>query len=245
MSEHISARRAWHDTYFIKTPNKIEMLAQNTTLGTMISQMVWERARDAENPDYRKRLIVGSHMTLTGTTSRSAKLGYVQPDVDLLAKVKRCIQNMPTEHQLFGHYFYGPFADDIREQLAEFVTGFIFSELEEIIPDALKTIRQRYRALCLIRAISDSHYRTIFGGEPLFSVINNPSRFDSGRAYSSFKICDYVKQKYNVSINAKNWQRDAEPMHDAICKVIGDVERKCLGQVAGMIKEFSDQKEAC
>lgn len=245
MSEHISARRAWHDTYFIKTPNKIEMLAQNTTLGTMISQMVWERARDAENPDYRKRLIVGSHMTLTGTTSRSAKLGYVQPDVDLLAKVKRCIQNMPTEHQLFGHYFYGPFADDIREQLQGFVCGNLFDMVESQIPAELKSAKQRWRAMCLVKAMAANHYATVFGGNPIFTAIDNAGRFDSGRTFSTTKICDYIRIRFKLDMKPQNWKRDCDAVHDAIVHAIENTERKILGEVAMEIRNFSDQKTAC
>ncbi len=236
----MSARRAWHDTYFIRNPDRLEILAQNTTLGSMISQIVWERASDPANPEYRKKLIVGSHMTLTGTTSQSAKLGYVEPNVDLLARVKRCIQSMPTEHQLFGHYFYGPFADSVRAQLQDFVVGHLFRQIE---PE-LKTLKQRFRAICLTKALCADHYATVFGGHALFQAGENTGRFASSRRYSAAKICEWVFLQCNLDIEPRNWVRDCEWMHDGIVDIIESVERRVLGQVACVINEHFDRKAA-
>ena len=66
----LSARRAWHDVYFIPTPDKLEILQQHFTLGATISQIIFERAYDKVT---RKQIIVGSHETISASQTPSKK----------------------------------------------------------------------------------------------------------------------------------------------------------------------------
>lgn len=231
--ERISARRAWHDVYFVPSPDRLEILMQSVTMGSMVSKLVWERVENPE--DRRKTIIVGSHYTLTGQQTRGKSGSTVQRNADILAKVKRAIQRLPADLQNFGHYTYGPFTDEIKDQLHELVWASVYNYL----PEEFKA-RTKRRLICqgLCMALTDNWRRTAFGGPSKHACDDRPTAYDSTRSYSPFKVCRHVFELSEVEMTAKHWGRDYEELYNEITGIIDDMEKNCLTVVADTIGEF-------
>ena len=220
----LSARQAWHDVYFIPTPDKLEILQQHSTLGATISQIIFERAYDKAT---RKHIIVGSHETITAKQSPSKKPPGLQKHLEVLVKVRRCIQQLPENVQLFGHYCYGPFTDEVRDQLFELVAGDIYSQVKAKIPEKLNTQRRQDIAMGLVQLLLADHRKTAFGAESDYVRKAKSENLGISHPYSVASFCDGLEGK-GLEVRKKDWGRDVSHLYLVITEIMNTVERYAL-----------------
>lgn len=209
------------------------MLGQRTTVAGAVSQIIFERVYDKET---KSRIIVGARQRLYAVETPSKKPAGYQTTLFDLAKAFHAIQRLPGYLQVFGHYMYGPFCEEEKEQLFELVFAQTYSGVLHELDDRLSTVRRREIARGITRLLIEDHRLQSFGGESLYKASDNQGQYESIRSYSVGKLCTALKERFWVSIERKHWVREGEYIYNSVRNLLDMYERKALSSVAEAIR---------
>ncbi|WP_157496957.1 hypothetical protein [Hahella ganghwensis] len=184
-------------------------------------------------------MTVGSHWTITATQTRGKSGAHIPLDADVLARVKRTIQGMEAHFQLFGHYMYGPFYDEVLDQVEDLVVNGMYKYVSEMDPKRKITTKRERLMSGLIRMLIRDHRRQVFGGGSEYVGAQKAGQFQTDRSYSVGLFCERLFDDYQVKVERKHWGRDCEPIYEAIVTAIDSMEKRTLKPVSVLLSKIS------
>ena len=234
----VSARRAWHDCYFISSLDSVEQLKRSMPKQVSGKTVRVVREKDEENGG----TVVAANIPLMfAKQDQTSKPDFFNHwDGVAKGRVQGVIKRLPRDLQTFGHYMYGPAMDDDLDDLKERVFGIVYNRVVVALEEKASKWRESTRRIAqaiVLATIEDWRY-TVFGGnKSRFERPENDSRIQGSLSYSPYAIKRWCFDWYGVDFEAKNWARDYAHIYDASVRIINDMELQALGPIA---KLFDD-----
>ncbi|MGP4843331.1 bacteriophage antitermination protein Q [Marinobacter sp. 1Y8] len=240
-----SARRAWHDAYYIPMDDRLAHMQGDQKArvkpqapqepGQEYSRGWYQNVFDEQEIEGRTRRVQVATIPLMNVKDgprRSPRDFFERWDPIWRSKVQRAIKSLSKDLQAFGTIMYSPtdqFSSSDCERVHELVQRVFFNGYDK---EDLKNMRAQriMRLKFLIYAAMRRHREVVFGGK---------AALDSPKQISRFLYCMYMIKLPSVENWSREWERDWIKMLD----ILDSMEKKALRPVSKVLSEMEEVRE--
>ncbi|MAL97163.1 MAG: hypothetical protein CL583_01815 [Alteromonadaceae bacterium] len=242
--ENISARRAWHDTFYVRKDDVVSKFKD-----IMGSAEVKRNARDADTEyhsgHYQRRVYVQvgeekrkvshciplmSHKADSGSRADF----FLAWDPFWRSRIAAAIRSLNKVHRSFGMVMYAP-ESEYQPANLEVVQAHVKDAFYDLTP-AEEVIRWKSRKAAriqmLIYAAIQHHRDLVFGGG---TTLGGPKA-----------INNYLYQHFGERLPSveDNWYRQWQPHFDVMITILDEMERKTLRPIDTELRSLRESKAA-
>lgn len=240
--KHLSARRAWHDCFYIRThgaSKRFESIMKRARedrhyvagLEKQGGQQMLRVYVESEK-EGRKKVshCIPLMSSASSDSSGQARDFFLAWDPIWRGHVQAAIRRLDHKLRAFGMIMYAP-TEQITEPDVEVVHSAVKSALYDRL-EAETVLRWKSRKVIrvnfLIYAAMRHHRDLVFGGGP---TLGGPAAINT-----------YLYQNFGERIPSarKNWYRDWQPLWDVMLDCLNDLERDSLSPIAAVINQRAE-----
>lgn len=240
--DHISARRAWHDCYYVRHFGSTDRLTtimkknsgQRAVAGieTRGKQQMMRIYVKSEAPGRKKVSHCIPLMAAGANEAGQLQDFFMAWDPLWRGRIQASIKGMSKKHRAFGMIMYAPLSeakDDDVELIHGVLKSMFYSRLDAAEVSRWHS-RKAIRIHFLLYAALQYYRDLVFGGG---ATLGGPVAIDN-----------YMYSRFGERIPSarKNWYRDWQPLWDVMVDSMDAMERETLRPVAVALQEMRSRE---
>lgn len=243
--DHISARRAWHDTFYVRRDDVVSRFKEILAAGEPGEKTGPGKEDEYRGGHYHRRVYVeveGEGRKVSHSVPLMSPKGDKSSRTDFFlawdpfwrSRIAAAIRTLPNLYRSFGMVMYAPESERDPEWVdlvhAHVVEAFYDrTSKEEVIRWKSRTA---VRIQMLIYAAIQHHRDLVFGGG---TTLGGPV------AINNYLYCHFGERLPSVK---DNWYRQWQPHFDTMISVLDEMERRALKPVDAELRALRERAAA-